>query len=152
MKQTHDVRLAESLSPITKKLDEVRDDFKESKPETPQLAIANTQTPAIENTRVSNSLRDTLSFMKKSNNFFKLDQIGNEVFWNNNHIKALGDNRISINNQDFDIKPNIQNYFTNTKLTTKRMNNEDKLIIYDILKNVGFYSMHHVKGMKSARM
>ena len=81
LKQTHDVKLAESLSPITKKLDEVNkstqelgDVIKESKPETPQLAIANTQTPAIENITVSNSLRDTLSFMKKSKNFFKLEQ------------------------------------------------------------------------------
>ena len=32
------------------------------------------------------------------------------------------------------------------------MNNEDKSTVYDILKNIGFYSTHHVKGMKSARM
>ena len=32
------------------------------------------------------------------------------------------------------------------------MNNEDKSIVYDILKNIGFFSMHHVKGMNSARM
>ena len=79
LKQTHDIKLAESLSPITKKLDEVNKStqelgyvIKESKPETPHLAIANTQTPAIENTTVSNSLRDTLSFMKKSKNFFQI--------------------------------------------------------------------------------
>ena len=48
LKQTHDVKLAESLSPITKKLDGVKkttqelgDVIKESKPETPQLAIEN---------------------------------------------------------------------------------------------------------------
>ena len=32
------------------------------------------------------------------------------------------------------------------------MDNEDKLTVYDILKKTGFYSMHHVKGMNSARM
>ena len=49
LKQTHDVKLAESLSAITKKLDEVKettqtigDVKKESQPETPQLAIENT--------------------------------------------------------------------------------------------------------------
>ena len=47
LKQTHDVKLAESLSPITKKLDEVNESnqklgeiVKESN--TPQLAIENT--------------------------------------------------------------------------------------------------------------
>ena len=98
LKQTHDDKLAESLSPLTKRLDlienkkgeKIGEQIKKSEtpaientqtqPETPQTAIANTQTPAIENTTVSNSLRDTLSFMKKSKNFFKLEQIGNEVF------------------------------------------------------------------------
>ena len=170
--KTHDIKLAESLSPITKRLDlventkgeKIGDIIKKSQQETPaientqtqleplQLANAKTQTPAIENTSVSNSLRDTLSFRKTSKNFFKLEQIGNEVFWNNTPIKALGDNRISIKDQDFDLKPNIQKYFIKTKLTTKRMNNEDKQIVYDILKNTGFHSTHHVKGMNSARM
>ena len=159
LKQTHDIKITESLSPITKKLDEVKkstqelgDVNKNSKPETPQLAIGNTQTPAIENTTISNSLRDTLSFMKTSKNFFKLEQDGNEVFWNKTPIKALGKNRISINEKEYDIKPNIQSYFTNTKRTNKNMDDEDKSTVYDILKNTGFYSMKHTKGLKTARM
>ena len=61
-------------------------------------------------------------------------------------------NRVSIKGKEFDIKPNIQNYFTNTKLTTKNMDNEDKLIVYDILRNTGFYSMRPKKGKQSTRM
>ena len=158
LKQTHDIRLAESLSPITKKLDEVKETTKKlgdvikfSKPETPQLAIANTQTPAIENTSTSQSLRDTLSFMKKSKNSFKLEQDGNKVFWNKTPIKALGENRISNNNQEYDIKPNIQEYFTKTQKTTKNMDDDDKSTVYDILKNTGFYSKRHTKGTNSSR-
>ena len=53
-KQTHDVKLSESLSPITKKLDETTKklgkSIKESQPKTPQLAIENTPQPALENT------------------------------------------------------------------------------------------------------
>ena len=89
--------------------------------------------------------------MKKSKNFFKLEQDGNKVFRNKVPIKALGENRISIDDQEYDIKPNIQEYFTNTKLTTKNMNDEDKSIIYDILKKTGFYSMRRKKGKQSAR-
>ena len=51
LKKTRDIKLAESLSPITKKLDEVKkttqdlgDVIKESQPETPQLAIEDTPT------------------------------------------------------------------------------------------------------------
>ena len=51
LKQTHDIKLAESLSPITKKLDEVKqsthklgDVIKESQPETSELAKENTPT------------------------------------------------------------------------------------------------------------
>ena len=143
LKQTHDNKLAESLSPITKKLDQI--DKKSD------VENGNTQTLAIENTATSQSLRDTLSFMKRSKSFFKLEQNGNEVFWNQTPIKALGENRISIKNQEYDIKPNIQAYFINTKLTTKNMDDEDKLTIYNILKNTGFYSMKHIKGLNSAR-
>ena len=159
LKQTHDIKLAESLSPITEKIDEVKkstqelgDVIKNSKPDTPQLAIANTQTPAIENTTTSQSLRDTLSFMKKSKKFFKLEQDGINVIWDKNPIKALGDNRISIKDQEYDIKTNIQAYFNTTKQTTKNMDNEDKSTVFDKLKNTGFYSMRHTKGLNSARM
>ena len=159
LKQTHYVKLGESLSPIIKKLDEVKkttqelgEIVKESKPETPHLAIANTQTPVIENTSISNSLRDTLSFMKTSKNFFKLEQKDGEVFWNKIPIKAKGGNRISIKNQEYDLKPNVQKNFTYTKLTTKNTDDEDKSTVYDILKNTGFYSMKPTRGLNSARM
>ena len=84
--------------------------------------------------------------MKKSKNFFKLEQDGNEVFWNKTPFKALGENRISNYNQQYDIKPNIQEFFTNTQQTTKNMDDEDKKTVYDILKNLGFYSTRHKKG------
>ena len=52
----------------------------------------------------------------------------------------------------FDIKPNIQKYFTNARLTTKIMDDEDKSILYDLLKNTGFYSIKFTKGLNSAGM
>ena len=86
LKQTHDKKLAESLSPITDKLDEVNKTTQESLlPITKQLAKpdkksevidGNTQTPAIENTNISRSLLDTLAFIKTSKNFFKLTEDG----------------------------------------------------------------------------
>ena len=80
LKQTHDVKLAESLSPITKKLDEVNestqklcDVIKENN--TPQLAIGSTPT----NQPVGNNeggiydveLENTLQIMTTNTGFFK---------------------------------------------------------------------------------
>ena len=147
LKQTHDIKLVESLAPITKKLDTINestkmigDIFKESEPS------------AIEQPYTSQALRDTLTLMKRSKNFFKLEQDGKKVFWNKITIKSLGENRISINdNKEYDINSIIQEYFTNTKQTTKNMNDEDKTIIYNILNDLGFYSTRHSKGTKKSK-
>ena len=89
--------------------------------------------------------------MKKSKVFFNLEQDGNEVFWNKASNKPLADNKISINGHEYDIKPVIQEYFTNTKQTTKNMDDEDKIIVYDILNDLGFYSKRHTKGTKNSK-
>ena len=108
----------------------------------------NTQTTAIENTNISQSLLDTLTHLKGNRIFFKLVEDDGNVFWNKIPIKALGENRIRIKNDEYDITPNVQAYFTNTNQTTKYMNDEDKSTVYDILRNTGFYSMKHKKGLK----
>ena len=98
LKQTHDEKLEESLSPITKKLDDtnkkLRDVINESiqksgnvikEKNTPQLAIENTPTiqPAFENTPIHQPIEDiegsvysvelenTLNKMADNNGFFK---------------------------------------------------------------------------------
>ena len=162
MKQTHDKKLAESLSPITEKLDEVNKTTQESvSPITKQLAKldkksevidGNTQTPAIEITNISRSLLDTLAFMKRSKNFFKLTEDSGKVYWNGEYIEPLGDNRIRIKNREYDISPDLQTYFTNTKLTTQFLDNFEKETAFETLKDVGFYDNIPKKGFKAARM
>ena len=82
LNQTHDIKLAESLSPITKRLDEVKEsterigDFiKESQPKTSQLAIENTPThqPIEFNEGVlyDVELENTLKNMTTNTGFFK---------------------------------------------------------------------------------
>ena len=79
LKQTHDIKLAESLSPITKKLNTINEStekisevIKESQPQTPQPSIENTHTALpIENEQIQpgviydTSLENTLNIMKK---------------------------------------------------------------------------------------
>ena len=73
LKQTHDINLAESLSAVTKKLDEVNKSNNEYAKQLLKKSLVedgNTHTPPIANTNISRSLLDTLVFMKTSKIFF----------------------------------------------------------------------------------
>ena len=166
LKQTHDDKFAKSLSPITepitKRLDKVNQPtqelgeiIKKSQPSQNIKTIlqnSESQTPAIENTNISRSLLDTLAFMKTSKNFFKLTEDDGKVYWKEVLIEPLGGNRFSINNREYDISPDIQAYFTNTKLTTNFLDNFEKELVFDILQHVGFYDNIPKTGIKAARM
>ena len=155
LEQTHDINLAESFRPVANKLDVIDESTKQLCEilEKSDFGDGITQTPAIKNIIGTPSLRGTLTHMKESENFFKLEEKDDgQVFWNEIPIKALRENRITFKDEEYHIKPNIQNYFTNTKLTTKNMDEEDKSTVYDILKSTGFYSIKHTKDLKSTRM
>ena len=131
LKQTHDVKLAESISPITKNLDIINETTKNlgKTVQNSDVEDGNAQTPAIENITVTQSLRDTLALMKRSKNSFKVETKENGgMFWNGVFNKPLGDNNVSNKNEEYDINPDIQAYFTTTKLTTKRMDVEKNCI------------------------
>ena len=161
LKQTHDANLAGSLSPISKKLDEVNKStqeiggiIKKSQPsQNIKFILQNyeSQTPAIAITNISRSLLDTLAFMKTSKNFFKLTEDDGKVYWNEVLINPLEDNRISIKDREDDVSPDLQAYFTYTKITTKFLDNFEKETVFDILQNVGFYDDIPEIGFKAAR-
>ena len=72
-KETHDKDIAESSSPVTKKLEEVNH-FSQKLGEPITEPNSNNETPqlAIQNITGTQSLRDTLAFVEKNWNFFKL--------------------------------------------------------------------------------
>ena len=92
LKQTHDKKLDEYLSPITRKLDIFNDStrkvgeiYKKS-----DVEDENAQTPALEIITGTQSLRDILTLMKSSKNFFKLEEKSNgDVFWNGAFTQPL---------------------------------------------------------------
>ena len=144
LKQTHDKKLAEFLSPITEKLDEVKkttqelgDVMKESKPKTPQLAIENikpisrnseSQTPKL--VTASDELAKTFSKMNDSKIFFKVirDAEGN-FSWNNKEVIPLGGNRVEIKGDEFNVTPEIQKAFTDTKYNFNNAHMDDENVI-----------------------
>ena len=67
-------------------------------------------------------------------NFFKLvEKPNDEMFWKIVFIKSLGENKVSIKDEEYDKNPNIQAYFKNTKLTTRPVDNEGKLFLFNVL-------------------
>ena len=58
--------------------------------------------------------------MKRSEIFLKLVGKSNgDIFWNEVYIKPFGENRTPIETNEYDITPDIQEHFTNTKAPTK---------------------------------
>ena len=78
LKQTHDIKLAESFSPLTKKSDKVIETTKQLDELVKKLDVEDesTQTPVLENLTGTQSLRDTLLFMMRSKFFFQISRKG----------------------------------------------------------------------------
>ena len=156
LKQTHDIKLAESLSPITDRLDEVNKSTKKlgeivQENITPQLAIKNNQDDSqnilpIENEQrhagviYNTILENTLSNMKKQKGFFNIEERNDEIFWNKIPVEILGDSTIKINNEDvYKISTDLQNVSTDTTAKSlKKLNDVDKVMYQNIVRSVGF--------------
>ena len=158
LEKTHDKKLAESLLPLTKRLDliennkgeKIGDLITESKPETPQLAIENikpisrnseSQTPKL--VSASDELVKTFSKMNDSKNFFKVIRDAEGKFsWNNKEVIPLGGNRVEIEGEEFNITPEIQKAFTDTKYNFNNtdMDDENVLIFNKMLNSLNYDS------------
>ena len=163
LKQTHDKKLAESLShitePITERLDKVNEFtqelgeiIKKSKPETPQPAIENTPQPATKNNQddtqpqqpIENNegevyhveLENTLNKMKDNTGFFKTLYDPQRGWMMNNYpIKMSKGTNVKINENKYNITQGLRNVFTETKYdTAKSMTDTQKLVFRDISK------------------
>ena len=151
LKPTHDIKLAENLSPITKKLDEVKettqkigDGIEESQPETPQLPIENTPNhqPRENNERViyDVELENTLKNMTTNTAFFKTyyDRVRG---WTGNGytIKTIAGTEVEINDKNFNITPGIRKVLTDTpNIPLKELNDKDREIPINILESLDF--------------
>ena len=145
--QTRVRNLAENLSPITEKVDEVNESTKKiGEIVKNQMLRTETHKYKLYKKTSTQSLRDYLTLSKRSKNVFKLgDKSDGDVFWKGVIVQPLGQKRLKVKDEEYDITPNIQEYFTNTKLTTKCLENNEKETVFDILNNVGFYDMKHTK-------
>ena len=165
-KQTHDKKLAESLSPITKKLDEVEetthklgDVIEENK--TLQLTIEKThKVLPIENEKIhpgviyDTSLENTLKLMKINTVFFNLEERDNgDIIWNGFRVEKMGDNKLKNIEKIYNVTPGIQKVLTNTSnIPLKKLNDKDREVFNKILKSLDFEKYKAIRGeSKSGR-
>ena len=164
LKQTHDVKLAESLSPITKNLVEVKeateklgDVVKESQPETPQLAIETipkTHQPIEinEGNIYDVELEKTLRNMEKDNTgFFKTHHDSQRGWMLNNYpIRTPGGTQIEIDDNKYNITPGLQKVFTDTSYdVAKSLSDTEKVVFRDMLLKTGYYDRKPTKRRTS---
>ena len=157
MKQTHDVKLAESLSPITKKVDEVRKStkelgeiVKESNYENNQEIVPveiesedeNIQTnlTALPNSSIfSDQMTKTLGRLMSSANSLKITSSPSGASILGVPVYTLGGDRIQIKGNIYDLTPEIYKALSDTGYTGKNMKNEyDILMMNNIINDLGY--------------
>ena len=140
LKQTHDIKLAESLSPITKKLEEVnestknlRDVIKETNSEKIIKALPN-------NCQFSDSMRQMIGALMNSRNSLKItqDESGKANILGV-PIQISGADTIKINENIYETTPELYNALSDTGYTGRNMRNEsDILMMNNILKDLRY--------------
>ena len=134
-KQTYDLKLAQSFSQITKKLDEVREtfqklgaDFKESKSED-----NNIRAPPNSST-FSKSMRERLGSLMNSHNSLKITQ---DEFGQANFlcvpIQISGGDRIRLNENVYDLTPEIYTALSSTSYTSTNRKDESEILMMNII-------------------
>ena len=149
LKKTHDVKLAESLSPITKKLDQVNKSTRESlSPITQKLDNINESTQKVGDLIESNSkkelstlLKNTFKSLKETSSSLKLndDEEGNLTILGT-LIKSLGGDKILVNNRNiYEVTPEIHRALSKSSYTGKSMKDEDdRKNLYNLLTDIGY--------------
>ena len=140
LKQTHDIKLAESLSPITKKLDtinksrkEIGEVFKETNSKVDIKALPNSS-------KFSDAMRQMIGSLMNSRNSLKItqDESGRANILGV-PIKISEGDTIKINENVYELTPEIYKALTYTTYTGNTMKDEnDILMMYNIIRDLGY--------------
>ena len=148
LKQTHDTKIAESLAPITRKLDEVNKSTQKSiAPITQKLDNINESTQKVGDIIESNSeielsklLKDTFDSLKNTSSSLKLKKdIDDNYSILKSVIKPLGGDKILVNGNIYEITPEIHKALSKSTFTGKSMKDEDdRRTLYNFLTDIGY--------------
>ena len=156
LKQTHDGKLAESLSPITKKLEEVSIDAQESLiPNNTKLDTLNKSTEEVgEIIKETNMpqldilLENTFSNMKINKSFFNIEEKDNgDIFWNGFPVEKMGGNKLKINGKIHEIPQSVQKVLTDTSnIPIKQLNDKDRDSFTNNSESLNFENYKAIRG------
>ena len=140
LKQTHDVKLAESLSPITKRLDtinestqKINDVIKESNSKVDIKALPNSS-------KFSNAMSQMIGSLMNSRNSLKItqDESGRANILGVPIQISEGDT-IKINENVYELSPEIYKALTYTTYSGNTMKDENGiLMMYNIIRDFGY--------------
>ena len=140
LKQTHDDKLAESLSPFTKKLDtinestqKISDVIKESNSKVDIKALPNSS-------KFSNSMRQMIGSLMNSRNSLKItqDELGRANILGV-PVQISEDDTMKINETVYELTPEIYKALTYTTYTGNTMKDEnDILMMFNIIRDLGY--------------
>ena len=140
LKQTHDVKLAEILSPITKKLDTINESTKEIG-EIIRETNSKVDIKALPNSsKVSNAMRQMIGSLMNSRNSLKItqDESGRANILGVPIQISEGDT-MKINETVYELTPEIYKALTYTTYTGNTMKDEhDILMMYNIIRDLKY--------------
>ena len=140
LKQTHDIKLAESLSPITKKLDTINESTKEMR-EVIKETNSKVDIKALPNSsKFSNAMRQMIGSLMNSRNSLKTtqDESGRANILGLPIQISEGDT-MKKNENVYELTPEIYKALTYTTYTGNTMKDEnDILMMYDIIGDLGY--------------
>ena len=169
LKQTHDDKLAEPLSPITKKLDKINKSRKKirkiinpsnsekgNNQETVPVEIESedeniqTNLRALPNSSIfSDQMTKTLGRSMSSGNSLKITSTPSGATILGVPINTLGGDRIQIKDNVYDLTPEIFEALSYTGYTGKTMKNEaDILMMNNIIRDLGYTGIGDYKSYR----
>ena len=141
LKQTHDIKLAESLSPITTKLDNINENTKKVGDIILKESNSKVDIKALPNSsKFSISMRQMIGSLMNSRNSLKInqDQSGRANILGVPFQISEGDT-IKINENVYELTPEIYKALTYTTYRGNTMKDEnDILMMYNIIKDLGY--------------
>ena len=150
LKQTHDIKLAESFSPITRNLDEVKKSTQKSlTPINEKLDTINKNIKESNETIPSNLLKNTIKSMENSSTSLRLnrDEDGNITILDT-PLKLIGGDKVRVSdNNIYELTPEIHKALSNQTYTGKSMKNEyDRITLYNFLTDIKYDGLGDIRS------
>ena len=140
IKQTHDIKLAESLSPITKKLKTIKESTKNLGKEIEESNSKFDIKALPKSSKFNNSMRQMLGSLMNSRNSLKItqDESGRANILGV-PIQISEADTIKINENIYERTPAVYKALTSPLYTGKTMKNENDILMMDnIIKDLGY--------------